>query len=236
MAEERPEYCPRCGVKTPDSGAYCPECGADLLAYTEADTDTDASSDADGSMDRRPDVTGGPDQSAGPSRRQYLLGGGLVGAVAVGGGFVAWQQLQEGEEKENEKPIHRLYGEGWDLEDTTGQQSIRQEGTVRLPKGAYASLTFHPQTGTRYSVEFAVLDGHPIDLFVMDDDEYDRYRDRDRDTQYLTELSSIRSVEDSVRGALSPGEYHFVFDNTGVFGADPQEKVTVEISITARLL
>jgi predicted amidophosphoribosyltransferase len=48
MTENRPEYCPRCGAKVPESGAYCPECGADLLAYTDADADptTDASPDS----------------------------------------------------------------------------------------------------------------------------------------------------------------------------------------------
>jgi len=208
MSEDRPQYCPRCGAEAPAHGQYCAECGADLLAELEDE----------------PQAT---DESAGYtllSRRDLLLSGGLLTVGGLGG----WWLLQDNGQSE-----HRIYGEGWDVERTEGTRSVEIDGSVTIPEGRYAVRQFRPQVAAELTVSFEVTRGDAIDMFVVDDGEYDRYRDRDRDFQLYGRAQN--TVADSVSVELGAGEYRVIFDNTAVYGARPSGEVVADVTITASL-
>ncbi|MFW5903514.1 MAG: hypothetical protein ACOCS7_02120 [Halolamina sp.] len=215
MSADRPQHCPRCGSKTPDHGAYCPDCGADLFGY-------DASSEAAAGQG------GSQDPSDGPTRRQFLLGGALVGSVAAGGLFVGWREFRQ-----TSRTRHTVYGEGWDVERSSGPQSASLEGQVTVPAGRYAARFFDPDVSVTYSIAFDVQSGGPIDLLFMEDDEYERYRDRDDDVQVLSALTAFDSATAALEETVAAGEYTLVVDNTSVYGTSPDGEAVVDLLITA---
>lgn len=220
MSEDRPQYCPRCGTDAPDHGAYCPNCGADLFGHVDDGDETVAQTPPQSSDDSGP----------GPSRRQFLLGGALIGSVAIGGAVMGWQEFLQ-----SSPPQHAVYGEGWDVERSTGPQSARLEGEVTAPAGRYAARMFEPSASATYRVAFDVRSDGPIDLLFLESDEYGRYRDRDGDVQVLTDLSAFDSTEAALEGTVTPGEYAIVIDNTGVYGASPDGDAVVDLLITAEV-
>lgn len=210
MSDERPQYCPRCGAEAPAHGQYCAECGADLLAELEDE----------------PQVT---EESGGRgytllSRRDLLLSGGLLTVGGLGG----WWLLRDNGQSE-----HRIYGEGWDVERAKKTRSVEINGSVTIPEGRYAVRQFRPQVAAELTVSFEVTRGDAIDMFVVDDGEYDRYRDRDRDLQLYGRAQN--AVADSVSVELGAGEYRVIFDNTAVYGARPSGEVVADVTITASL-
>ncbi|MFW5896259.1 MAG: zinc-ribbon domain-containing protein [archaeon] len=208
-----PEYCPRCGASVPGDTKYCGECGEDLLAYSPDDGGPASAAPpqpADGGQDDSPLVT----------RRRLLVGGGAVlfgGAAIVGIGALS----------ESEHRVH----DGWDVERSTGLDSMTLEGTVTIPPGQYAARIFEPETTVEYTTEFEVTDGKAIDVLFLDDGEYDRYRDRDDDVQIRGKRMNARAGDFEV--TVGSGEFHLVFDNSAVYGASPSGEATVSLTITA---
>ncbi|WP_275882794.1 zinc ribbon domain-containing protein [Halorhabdus sp. BNX81] len=211
---ETPTYCPVCGAEAPGSGRYCSECGSDLLGETGRAPEEPPADEALG-------AGGAGDGPTLVTRRRLLLGGGAV--LLGGGAIVALDSLGQ--------TTHRVYGEGWDVERSSGLTSETLEGTVTIPSGRYATRILEPDVAVEYSVEFEVTDGGPIDVILLDDDEYDRYRDRNSDVQHRAQRTAAESGQ--LTTSVGAGEYDLVFDNTGVYGTSPDGEVTVSLTITA---
>ena len=253
------DACPQCGADTPDHGSYCPECGADIHAPADASPTAGSSGDRIQTRDRchvcqaaipsgdetcpecganvtyRADQESPTGSGSAPvtesesddeggyfSRRVMLIGGG---GLLVGGGSLVASILT--------KPEHQVYGEGWDVERQQTNSAVQLEGSVTIPSGRYAVRSANPSLSAEYEIDFEAVENGPIDVFVMDDGEYDRYRDRD--DSFQLSLQEVNSNSGTLRGTLSPGEYRIVFDNTGVFGADPSGETVVDLTITARI-
>jgi hypothetical protein len=151
-----------------------------------------------------------------------LFGGG---GLLVGGGSLVASILT--------KPEHQVYGEGWDVERQQTNSEVRLEGSVTIPSGRYAVRNASPNLSAEYEIDFEAVENGPIDVFVMDDGEYDRYRDRD--DSFQVRLQEVDANSGTLRGTLSSGEYRIIFDNTGVFGADPSGEAVVNLTMTARI-
>jgi len=211
---ETPTYCPVCGAEAPESGRYCSECGSDLLGETNRAPNEPAADDDSAIGEESNSITT-------LTRRRVLFGGG---AIALGGGAILGLDALN-------KPTHRVYGEGWDVERDSGLATSILEGTVTIPAGRYAARILQPSTAAEYNVDFEVTGGGAIDVFLFDDDEYDRYRDQNTDFQLLARVRNETSGQLST--TVGAGDYRIVFDNTGFVGADPSGEVTVAIELTA---
>ena len=213
MNPDIPNYCPVCGAEATGSGRYCSECGSDML----------------GASDRAPEEPPADEIQQQPAddtddyltRRQILIGGSAI--LLGGGALVGFDQLSA--------PPHRVY-DGWDMEKSESLLAATAEGSLDLPSGRYAAWTANPTRAVEYEVDFNVTKGDPIDVFVTDDDEYDRYRTRERSFQTLANATS--TMGDTLTASVGPGEYRIVIDNTGFVGATSGGDVDVDVTIVAR--
>lgn len=209
-------YCPECGQQVYAEAAYCDRCGADISDITGA-----GSGRGGEEAPQEPHGEPGQEPTGLVTRRRVLIGGGAVlvgGAAIVGLGTLS-------------EPEHRIYGEGWDVERSQTTTGANLEGTLELPAERYAAWELTPQTSVRYTIDFDVVEGEAIDVFVTDDDEYDRYRERDEDFQVY--LRARESTGEEMSEIFSADEYRLIFDNTAVFGAQPGSDVTIELTVEA---
>jgi hypothetical protein len=254
-------YCHECGHEVQPGDTFCNGCGTDLsdrdlggdqheIEDESADAEPDRGQESkksgpESSMDRTsdadsepvtqgstPDPVSNQERETDPvteeikqhrmSRRKQLalVGGGIVGVGVLGGAAITI--LGGG------KPKHRIIsGDAWSIES----EQPRFRATLRLPKGRYAGRTYTVNLQAPLNIEAEITENGPIDVLTMPDDEYDRYRDRERDTQYLTELSELQTEFTDLSGELGDGDYTVVFDNTGVFGANPSGEAIVDVEM-----
>jgi hypothetical protein len=71
-----------------------------------------------------------------------------------------------------------------------------------------------------------------MDFFVLDETEFNRYRDQEEFHTY-PDLYASEETNPMFSGRLSPGDYHIVFDNTSFTGGDPNG--AVEANYTVRV-
>ena len=103
------------------------------------------------------------------------------------------------------------------------------KGVVTLPPNRYAALSTNQQTNFR--IEISANAGSPMDFFVVDDVEFDRFRDQ-KEFRIYEGLGASGESNPILSNRLSPGEYHVVFDNTDSTGVEANG--TVEANYTVR--
>lgn len=119
--------------------------------------------------------------------------------------------------------------DNWDL---TTQTSTHAAGTVTLPSGTYGAYPLEPTTPVQVGIEIAA--DAPVDLFVLDEGEYDtRYRDGE-ELQYRSGLSAVATEATTTQAPLQPGRYVICIDNSNVYGASSEQEVTVEFAIRSQ--
>lgn len=226
-------YCPDCGLEVNAEDTFCSNCGHDLREPAREENTTSEPEEGHQPSSARPEYPaagGAPNESSKDAdsgqlvtRRRAIIGGTIV-ALGLGGYVYS----------EAAKPKHRITDTGaWNVEETRTQRSQSIEGVVVVPEGRYAVRTITPNQTITVTVDASVQGSDSVDLYIMDDDEYDRYRERDRDFQ--VRFAETEVVDLSRETELGSGDYVFVIDNTGVFGATPDGEVSVDISLTVSI-
>jgi len=87
----------------------------------------------------------------------------------------------------------------------------------------------------RIMYEFAVEDGPAIDVIVIDQAEYDAFRNESPISPY-TDLTELDSTGATVRGPVDSGTYTLILDNSNRGAAEPpanlsNDVVTVDFTI-----
>lgn len=109
----------------------------------------------------------------------------------------------------------------------------RQEGTVeysftaRVPQGRYVVYEINPQVSIGLSYVARVTQGSAVDIYVMDGDEFNRYRDEE-DTSFYIEASEQDTTNAEIQTTMPPGDYVIIIDNTYYGEAQPSGEVVVE--------
>jgi hypothetical protein len=109
----------------------------------------------------------------------------------------------------------------------------RQEGTAEysftatVPQGRYAVYEINPQVSFEMSYMARVMEGSAVDVYVMDGDEFNRYRDEE-DISFYSEASEQDTTNAEVQTTMAPGEYVIIIDNTYYGEAQPSGEVVVE--------
>ena len=209
-------YCIECGAEHDASADFCPSCGSAIGEHTQG-----KQSEANNRSGEVSDADGGGRLI---TRRRALLGGGVVGGVLVGG-FVLGE-LGGG-------PQHQLNGEGWDVTTSSGGRSESLTGAVTLPGGNYAVRELNPAVGVDVRIDFDVPSGQPVDILTMNQTNYSDYREAADNIQFNAGLSATGSTGDILTGGIGAGDYRFIVDNTGVYGATPDGEVRVDVELTA---
>lgn len=117
----------------------------------------------------------------------------------------------------------------WNLD--TNSAGTQADGTVTLQEGEYGVYTFQSGVSFQLAVEFESPSGQPVDVFVMDDDEFDRFRDRES-VSFYPEVSGQATTGYSAQATMTAGNYVLIIDNTGIGEASPDGEVTVRVSFS----
>lgn len=220
--------CPSCGAQVDTTHNYCRECGTAVAHVGDGRPAQSGGGTPSGQPGRRHRSHAAPSDgdTSVVTRRNLLIGAGAVaGLVGLGGCALGAAVLS--------RPDHRVH-DGWDVERTEGLRSVTLDGTLTLPEGRYAGRNLRPDLALQYDVEFDVSRGGSVDVFTVQEDEYDRYRDRADNFEFVSSLSTTDSSGATLSGTLGAGEYKLVVDNTGVYGADPGGEVEMDIYVSAR--
>jgi hypothetical protein len=135
-------------------------------------------------------------------RRQYLAGevvvitgvvAGCIGSFTGGTDFAPaedpWSQQKE-----------------FELPNGNGLS-----GVVTLPAGTYAQFGTNQPLGI--TLEVTAKANQPFDMFVLDRNEFSRYRDQEQ-FQYYEAFAALRQKQIRLSGTWTNEYYHIVFDNT----------------------
>lgn len=103
-----------------------------------------------------------------------------------------------------------------------------QTGTVTLPAGTYA------QKSTNVDIDFtlriAAKSSAPFDLFVLNQNEFNRYRDQE-EFQYLTEFTAFGKRDLRLSGQWTDEYLYIVFDNTAFTRTAPDGEVVANYTV-----
>lgn len=97
--------------------------------------------------------------------------------------------------------------------------------------GEFYVYTVKPQATVQY--QMTVTASSTIDVFWFQNrDELNRYRERESDFLLLSGLSARNISSETLTGGATPGVYPIVFDNTAVFGAEPEDEAQVRVELS----
>ncbi len=122
--------------------------------------------------------------------------------------------------------------------DLTDQVLAEDSGTVQIEAGQARTFELDAQGAILLDYEASVAQGPDIDIFVLDDQNYQRYQGGEEFTYY--DCSSLGTGSGSGTCELSAGAYHLVLDNTEQGEASPatvstgSQTATVDYGFTAR--
>lgn len=104
-------------------------------------------------------------------------------------------------------------------DDEATREQVLDE-SITVPEDEYWYGTFEVAQSRRLQYEFVVREGPAIDMWLMEDAEFDRYQANDRFT-YAESASAPDSTGTTVDAELPAGEYVLVADNTETGDAAP---------------
>lgn len=127
------------------------------------------------------------------------------------------------------EPEHRLSNDATDgIEEIDAATSQRLYGELDLSAGRYAAWSLSPRINTDLWVDVEILDGGgTLDVYLMDDGEYDRYRDGEN-FEYYQDVSAVEVQSESLFATIDGGEYRLVVANTGMFSTSPDGAIVVD--------
>lgn len=126
---------------------------------------------------------------------------------------------------------HEISNSEWENTESAVEAGAEVwHGETTLEPGTYTARGFQVRGGLRIRLEISADD--PVDVFTMDDDEYDdRYREASEDFQFYRDLSETDEKDVELESRLAGGRYMFVVDNTGVYGAAPNSGTDIEFTM-----
>lgn len=103
----------------------------------------------------------------------------------------------------------------------SGLVNSQQTNQIDVLEGGNVVNSFHLEKGDKLHYEFDVIEGPAIDVFIMDDSNYQKY-DNKEEFQYYDEPSTLGSTSGSGDfEAPEDGKYHIVLDGTSAGQANP---------------
>lgn len=100
-----------------------------------------------------------------------------------------------------------------------GGPLAEESGTAQIDAGEARSFGLEAQGPIRFDYQAAVAQGPDIDVFILDDQNYQRYQGGEEFTYF--ECSSLGTGSASETCELPAGTYHMVLDNTERGEASP---------------
>lgn len=107
-----------------------------------------------------------------------------------------------------------------------------QSGLVTLPAGTYAQLSTNQPID--FALELAAKAKKPFDVFVLNENEYNRFRDRE-EFQYFEEFSAFGQRQIRFSGTWTAENLYVVFDNTAFTRTAPDGKIVANYTIRQRV-
>ncbi|WP_144798286.1 hypothetical protein [Halorubrum depositum] len=133
------------------------------------------------------------------------------------------------------EPTHEYVPDPWsNLEETDDETSATVTGEATLGEGQYAVRQAQFQRTYNLEISVSVQGGGEIDILGMSADEFDRYRGEEQPVTYDGYYEEGVS-ETTISGQLPEGDHRFIFDNSGVFGSEPDGEVTFEFETVVSL-
>lgn len=153
-------------------------------------------------------------------RRQFLATLGTSGIVATVGctGLLGSSTPQQATDP----------WRGVSTEEGSRSQVVR--GSVVLPSGTFAVRTLNPQRQVRFEAQLDTGEDGPMDLIVIPEGEYGRYREGERYT-YLQGYSALDRSEADLDVAMAPDDYYVIFDNTASGEATPSGEIRADFAL-----
>ena len=154
------------------------------------------------------------------NRRQYLAGGTAITAVALAG--CVGSLTGDGTEfRAAEDPWSQ--GNEFELSNGNGQS-----GLVTLPEGTYAQLSTNQDIDI--TLEIAAKADQPFDVFVLNENEFNRYRDQE-EFQYVQEFAALGQRDIRLTGTWTDEYLYIVFDNTAFTEAQPDGEISANYTV-----
>jgi len=154
------------------------------------------------------------------NRRQYLASGATVTAVALAGcvgsltgGGSEFRAAEDPWSQDNE----------FELPNGNGQS-----GLVTLPEATYAQLSTNQDFN--FTLEVAAKAGRPFDMFVLNENEFNRYRDQE-EFQYFEDFVARGQREIRFSGTWTDEYLYIVFDNTAFTETQPDGEITANYTV-----
>lgn len=160
------------------------------------------------------------------SRRAMILSGGALSVLGLGGAFVILQQ--------NSEPPFQQARDPWSNQKRSeSSTSIGLTVDLDLPTGRWAIREFNPTMTLEFGYEFENSTPNPLEVFVFDRSEFERFREGESITHY-TSLHDF-GTSPSASGSMPSGEYIVALDNTAFGEQSPDGDVSGTFRIGAGL-
>jgi len=208
--------CSGCGTQFATNDPPCPGC--DALEFGPVVTDETPTADTTPDADRDLSV---PGPTPWYKRRAVLGGVGAVGAVVVGGGFLLATRT----------PHRNAGGDAW--LDRRQQASFAARGfggTVELEEGEWVGRTLTFKQGLVVAIRVETRDRSPIDIWTLNERDIETYRSREEFAE-IENLSRTGVRNGEISATLPVGDYAFIWDNTAVYGSEPDGDVVADVAL-----
>ena len=99
---------------------------------------------------------------------------------------------------------------------------------MTLPEGTYAHLSNNQPLNI--TLEVAAKANRPFDVFVINRNEFNRYRDQE-EFQYYEAFAALSQRQIRLSDTWTDQHYHIVFDNTAFTEAQPDGEITANYTV-----
>lgn len=163
-------------------------------------------------------------------RRQVLQGAAIATTASLAGCADVINAATGGGGDDRK---HELSGGAWqDVGEYSTNQEAKLTATVRLESGEYAARGLEPTINVSYEIEWDA-DGTPVDVYLLDESEYDNRWREESDIQYNTAWVQTGSASGSIEANVQAGNYALIVSNSEAYGTDPSGDVSADLTMTA---
>lgn len=149
--------------------------------------------------------------------------------VVVGVGFATWA------ESGSDDSEHRAAGEAaWEERSVqTENNGELIEGRIQLDPGEYTAQGMYVYGNAGLGIAVRSISGGPIDVYTIRDQDIQAYRNGN-DVPFVSNLSKEGVDEETaIIQAANTGDYWVSFDNTPVYGTEPEGSIEAEVAVAA---
>jgi hypothetical protein len=228
--EPNTKYCHNCGQELRSGAQFCKRCGVEQeLEQTGPEVRT-ATVPTSETVQQDDTVSGSESEDtkgSGISRRQ-MIAGGVIGVVVAFAGASFYLGLTA---SSHERVDQEAAWSNRETEQTDTGEIIR--GRISLSEGEYFAQGFSTYGTPELGWAVQNVSGGSLDVWVFPESSFNDYEDSEDSIEYDTRLSEtgITTATERVGGISGDEDWYVIFDNSSVYGTEPDGGVEFETAM-----